>query len=129
MAKKKDAVAPEPQYDCPTSAFQGRPLAESADGMKAGVTETLAGVGITDAEQFIAVAAIEEVRDHLAEFLGLSKAELDAAVKEARKAVPEAAAVMVEAPVPYAFGLGALEPPEEAKAEFDAFELAPPAAA
>ncbi len=117
MARKKDTPPADTDAGCPTSAYLGKPLEECAPAVKSEIVEKLAEVGITDAEQLLAVAAIEEVHEHLIDFLGVTKQELDAAVKEARKSVPESVAVEVSAPDPYEYGLGVLEITPEMEAE------------
>jgi Papain family cysteine protease len=122
MPKKKASA--KNGSDCRTSGFMGQPI-EQATAVKAAITGKLAEIGITDAEQLLAVAAIPDVREHLLEHLQVSNQELDAAVREARKAVPERVAVEVETPVPYEFGLGVLPPTPEmvAAAEYEVVEL------
>src|SRR4029077_3800055 len=115
MARKKDSAPADSA--CPVSTHLGKPLEECEPAVKPGLVDKLAEVGITDAEQLLAVSAIEEVHEHLLEFLGVSKQELDAAVKEARKAVPEAVAAEAAVPDPYEYGLGALDVTPEMEAE------------
>lgn len=110
--------------DCPASGFLGRPMEQCATSVHPGILEKLAAVGITDAEQLLALAGIPDVHDYLTEYLELNTAELEAAVNEARRAVPETLAAEVEAPVPYAYGLGVLPPtPEMIAAAEISFEL------
>lgn len=118
MARKKDEHAAETVFETDCSASLGQPLAKHL--AKSSIVEKLAAVGITDAEQLLAVAAIDDVQEFLLEELEVSKQELDAAVKEARKAVPESVAAVAAVPDPYDYGLGALAPTPEIAAEAEA---------
>src|SRR5262245_30276424 len=120
---KKPANQPEMQFEPSISAFGGHPLHIHVPSFKApagapeaaaeapGPAVKLAELGVTDAEQLLALASIEEVHDLLPAALGTSKAELDRLVKEARKALPAAVAVEMETSLPAMFALGAMEPP------------------
>src|SRR5439155_1172299 len=99
MAKRKvrtgggyepQAGAHEEQF----SAFGGHPLqihvaaARSAVAAVAGAGGALTDLGITDAEQLVAVAATDSGREGLTAALGVRRAELDALVEEARRILP-----------------------------------------
>lgn len=98
---------------CSLSAFIGRPL-ESLEGeLKSGIGERLAAAGVADAEHFLAIAAVPEVESYLLEYLGVSRHELDVALREIRRAVPVQMVQSLESPLPYAYGLGVAEPTSE----------------
>src|SRR5262249_39448674 len=88
------------------------------------VPEGLAEVGITDAEQLVAVAAIDDVSKHLAQHLGRSKEDLDALIRETKKALPPPVVELIERPQPRRFALGALEPTDQMKAAAAALPMA-----
>src|SRR5262245_17542678 len=118
---KKPASQPEAQWEPSISAFGGHPLHMHVPSFKApagapeaaemsGPATKLAEMGVTDAEQLVALAGIEEVHDLLPAALGTTKAELDRFVKEARKVLPAAVAAEMESALPAMFALGAMEP-------------------
>jgi len=89
-----------------------------AESVAAGGTTTqLADLGIHDAEQLVAIAGIDENHDGLAGSLGITKEEVDGMVKEARSVLPPGLAAQMEQPLPPLYGLGALEPPPEMRAQ------------
>jgi C1A family cysteine protease len=108
MARKKESS--QVDFDCALSGFLGHPIEQHATAMMPVIVEKLCNIGITDAEQLLGVAGIPDVYGHLAEFLEVSKIELEAAVKEARRVVPESVAQEVEVPVSYSYALGVLPP-------------------
>jgi hypothetical protein len=80
--------------------------------------EQLENLGVTDAEQLVALAHVDDGRDKLASTLKINKTDLDALVREAKKSLPPALAAELEHPLPPMFPLGALEPtPEMRSAE------------
>jgi C1A family cysteine protease len=97
------------------SAFFGHPL-EAVARAGGPVSAALVGVGISDAEQLVAAAAVEGMREHLAEHLEISRQAMETIVRQAKKAVPPQALGDLEHPVPPPFGLGALEPTPQMKA-------------
>jgi hypothetical protein len=100
----------------PVSAFLGRPLAAVA-GIEDPVSAKLSAVGISDAEQLVAIAAVAGARDYLAAYLGVPRQTVDTLVKQARKVVPAYNLSLIEEPLPPLFGLGALEPTPEMQAQ------------
>jgi C1A family cysteine protease len=109
------------------SAFGGHPLhlhvsatRAAAAGAGGGAGAQLAELGITDAEQLVAVASIEEARGNLAATLDVSKQELDNLVKEAKKVLPPPLVAELDHPLPVVYPLGAVEPPPEARAAAEA---------
>src|SRR4051794_33329593 len=98
MARKRDANPGDGGTGCPASVHLGRALEDCAPGLKPQIIEKLAAIGIKDAEEFLAVSAVEEVREHLVAYLAVSKQEFEAAVREARQAVPESIALEVTTP-------------------------------
>src|SRR4051794_32802455 len=108
------------------SAFGGHPLhlhvgplRAAAVGADEGAGGQLAGLGITDAEQLVALASIEEARNNLAATLDLSKQEVDSLVREAKKVLPAPVVAELDHPLPAVYPLGAVEPPPEARAAVD----------
>src|SRR4051812_43630164 len=118
MAKRSTNGTPV-HWEEQMSAFGGHPLhlhvaplrAATAGG-EAEAGAGLAELGITDAEQLVALANRDETRNHLAATLKVSKQALDTLVKEAKKALPAPLVTQLEHPLPPVFPLGAVEPPE-----------------
>jgi C1A family cysteine protease len=107
------------QWEEQMSAFGGHPLhlhvaplRAAAAGAEPEVGGGLAELGITDAEQLVALANRDETRNQLAATLEITKQELDTVVKEAKKVLPAPLALELEHPLPPIFALGAIEPPE-----------------
>jgi hypothetical protein len=126
MAKRTDRTngTPETQAGVPHeerfSAFGGHPLhlhvrttRAAAVGEAEGAGRSLADLGVTDAEQLVALASIDAARAGLASALGASKQEVESLIKEARKALPPPVLAELEHPLPPMFGLGAVEPTPE----------------
>lgn len=115
-------------HEHPFSAFQGRPLAQlgAADS---DVLQKLASVGIHDAEQLVAVAAIKGMTDELARHLGVAGDKVRQAVDQARKTLPAHAAAELDHPVAAQFPLGAmLEPTPQSRAATQSLMMAAAAA-
>ena len=106
------------------SAYGGLRL-DSIGKVDEAVMAGLAGVGIDDAEQIVAVAAIEGMKDHLAEQLKISRQQVDALVEHARGELHPQMLSMVQHPAPEIHGLGALEPTAEMRAEMAVMEAEP----
>ena len=70
----------------------------------------LASLGVTDAEQLVAMAAVPGVREELVSTLG---AEIESFLDRAVQALPDERAQLVSAPTPADRGLGVLPPTEE----------------
>jgi C1A family cysteine protease len=106
------------------SAFQGH-LLRATPGAEAPASSSafgaLADVGIHDAEQLVAVAAIDESRDYLADHLSIPPQELEALVREAKREISPRVLEVVGQPVSPLFGLGAREPTPEMVARFSEF--------
>jgi hypothetical protein len=130
-SKKKPAGVHEHRF----SAFGGHLLAPiiSETRIAASVGEPpgvqLSDLGIHDVEQLVAIVNIDNLRDGLAETLGVSKPQLDGLVKEARDVLPASLCAHLERPLPPMYSLGAIEPPPEAKAGEQARVLSIPPAA
>jgi hypothetical protein len=91
-------------------------LPESVTAMYAmsdGGPGALASLGVEDAEQLVAIAAIPEVRDELMSTLGLRSREFRALLDQVQGILPAERAALVSAPSPKEFGLGVLPPPPE----------------
>jgi Papain family cysteine protease len=95
--------------------------------------KALADLGVTDAEQLVALSAIPDARGKIAQTIGVRKAEFDSLLREAKKILPPPTLAEMEHPLPAMFGLGAMEPPAgeaEAAAAMPAdIASAPPAGA
>lgn len=104
MATRHDKSAST--NDCKMSASQGH-LLEHVGEME--IPNGLAELGVTDAEQVVALFAVAETREHLAKHLGRSKQQLESFVKDLKKAIPSQASALAEQPVVHLYGLGALE--------------------
>jgi len=97
------------------SGFGGHLLAQAASLAESARDEnaTLAALGIEDAEQLVAIAAIPEVREELQSALRLENEDFQRLVDQAREALPAARSALVSAPAPREFGLGVLPPTPE----------------
>lgn len=106
------------------SGFGGHLLAQSnGDGevyameaLGAGGNEfvaTLSSLGIEDAEQLIAIAAIPETREELQLALGMKDKNFNATLERVRNILPPERAALVNSPAPKDFGLGVLPPTAE----------------
>src|SRR6185295_6177787 len=98
------------------SAFGGHPLQFHIEAYKtaagaepAGPIQALAEIGVTDAEQLVALSAIPDVRGKIAETIGVGKAEFESLVRAAKKVLPPPTLAELEHPLPSMFGLGAME--------------------
>jgi len=120
---KKQEKSGKPLADR-VSAYGGLRL-HSIGEVDESVMAALAAVGIDDAEQIVAVAAIDGMKDHLAEQLGISRQQVDALVEHARGELHPQMLSMVQHPAPEIHGLGALEPTAEMRAEMAAMEAEP----
>jgi hypothetical protein len=94
------------------SGFGGHLLFEGdgVAGLAGEDTGSLAALGITDAEQLIAIAAIPGVREELESVLG---GQLAGLLDQANQALPAERVALVNAPAPADRGLGVLPPTEE----------------
>jgi hypothetical protein len=79
------------------------------------VQDKLRALGITTAEQLVAIAAIESALEPLARHLGVSKTVLSRQVKTATDRLPGRVAAAMTEPYAEALGLGAMEPPTDAR--------------
>ena len=100
------------------SAFGGHPLQYHIEAYRtavgaepAGPVKALADLGVTDAEQLVALSAIPDVRGKIAQTIGIGKAEFDSLLREAKKVLPPPTLAELEHPLPSMFSLGAMEPP------------------
>ncbi|MFL5734231.1 MAG: C1 family peptidase [Chloroflexia bacterium] len=95
-----------------------------------GYVATLASLGIEDAEQLVAIAAVPEVRDHLQAALGVKNKELQTLLDRVRGALPPERATLMSTPASKDLGLGVLPPPDDiiAAAEASAADVAAGAA-
>jgi hypothetical protein len=100
------------QSDHRISAFGGRPLERLGSALN-GSREKLALLGITDAEQLVAIIAVEGMSTALAERLGLTTQELRSLVQQAQDVLPDHIASAIARPMDREFSLGALKPTEE----------------
>jgi C1A family cysteine protease len=111
------------------SAFGGHlltPAGSAKDAAAARVPLTsLASLGIEDAEQMVAVAAIPEVLQELQSVLG-GEAEFQQLLDDAKAALPQDRVTLLSSPAPRDLGLGVMEPTSEmiAAAEGTAAEIA-----
>lgn len=110
------------------SVFGGHPLwqARRVAGLESGYAadeeSPLAALGIDDAEQLVAIAAIPSVVEALQEHLGVSTGDLEEAVEAARSALPPERAILMSRPATAEFGLGVLEPTADVRARIRAAE-------
>jgi hypothetical protein len=81
---------------------------------------TLASLGIQDAEQLVAIAAIPEVRQELEAALEVDSGELKRLIDRANGSLPPERAALVSAPAPKDLGLGVLLPTAEMMAVAEA---------
>ena len=93
------------------SAWGGTPL-QAVSGLD-DLASALAGIGVTDAEQVLGIAAVPDAKDQLATTLGIESKALDDLLKRLRTAVPPQRRAVVEEAAPADLDLGALRPPEE----------------
>ncbi|HEU0079124.1 MAG TPA: hypothetical protein VFQ76_15835, partial [Longimicrobiaceae bacterium] len=113
------------------SAFGGHLLRPAGGAATAEAEEgdadssPFAALGIQDAEQLIAIAAIPGVREELLSALGMEADEVQAVIDRVEHDLPADRFAMLSAPAPAEFGLGVLPPTEEirAAAESSAREL------
>lgn len=106
------------------TALNGAVSASSRNG--SAPVEVLASLGIEDAEQLIAVAAIPEVREELQSVLGLKNKDIEAMLEKVEDSLTEERVNLVKSPAPKDLGLGVLVPPPEmlAAAELSATSAA-----
>jgi hypothetical protein len=110
------------------SAFGGHLLAQ-ADGAMATYDDRqkviLASLGIEDAEQLLAIAAIPEVRGELQLVLSLNDDDFQLLLESLQQSLPADRVTLTSAPAPTEFGLGVLVPTMEmiAAAEASAMEV------
>jgi hypothetical protein len=108
------------------SAFGGRPLAQAVGvgQITRDANATLAALGIEDAEQLVAAAAIPEVREELQSALRLENEDFQGLVDQAKETLPAERSALLSAPAPRDFGMGVLRPSREmiATAEASAAE-------
>jgi hypothetical protein len=112
------------------SAFGGHLLAQAEsiqlgaeaayEGGGGGYVATLASLGIEDAEQLVAIAAIPDAREELGSALGLRRGELEELIRRAEGVLPRERAVLVSTAAPRDLGLGVLPPDAETLAALDA---------
>jgi C1A family cysteine protease len=104
---------------------------EAASEEGGGYVATLASLGIEDAEQLVAIAAIPAVRGELQSVLGLKNKGLQTLLSRVQGALPAERAAMVSAPASKDLGLGVLPPTPEiiAAAEATAVQMEAEAAA
>jgi len=111
------------------SAFGGHLLTQT-EGTVATYADrhaaTLGSLGIEDAEQLLAIAAIPEVREELQLALSVKDQDFQSLLDRVQAALPAERATLVSAPSPTEFGLGVLVPTAEmmAAAEASAAEVA-----
>lgn len=88
------------------------------DDSISGLAGTLSSLGIEDAEQFVAIAAVPEAREELQIALRLKDKNFNSTLEKIRKILPPERAALVGTPAPKDFGLGVLAPtPEMVAAE------------
>jgi C1A family cysteine protease len=104
------------------SAFGGHRLSSNggAEAVAVGAGDTaLLSLGIEDAEQLIAMAAIPEVQAELSAALGIDDAALSKLVEDMLQMLPRDRALLVSSPSPAEFGTGVLPPTAEMRAELE----------
>lgn len=111
-------------YEGNGSAYNQVPVS-AVDGISARSRDALHELGIMDAAQLVALAAIEPTRAELVQVLGVSEGAFTSMVNAARAVLPPFLAAAVESPRPADHGLGAIAPP---RAELEAAEALPSAA-
>jgi hypothetical protein len=99
------------------SSFGGHPLAQAGPVGDAaapqGHLSSLADLGIEDAEQLVAIAAIPEVFHELQSVLDGEARELRQLLDDARAALPQERAALLSSPAPRDLGLGVITPTTE----------------
>jgi len=103
------------EFESNVSAFGGHDLAQIA-GIPASVVQALTDLYITDAEQLVAVAAVEGAAQPLAEQLWISFEELEAVLEAARAVVPPQA-IELQPAGEADLSMGAFVPTDEVIAE------------
>lgn len=122
--QSRDSVMTQTDYDRPAgqtklSGFGGHLLAAGGAELATGdATATLAALGIEDAEQLVAIAAIPDAREELEEVLG--DGVLQGLVDGANNMLPPDRAALVSAPAPRDLNLGVLMPTSEMLAAAEA---------
>jgi C1A family cysteine protease len=112
------------------SAFGGHLLAPADSAKDAAAAQvpltSLAALGIEDAEQLVAVAAIPEVLQELQSALGGEAREFEQLLDDAKATLPPDRVTLLSSPAPRDLGLGVIEPTSEmiAAAEGTAAEIA-----
>jgi C1A family cysteine protease len=109
---------------------EGENVAVELGAETEGVMSTLQSLGIEDAEQVVAVAAIPQVREELKQVLGLKDKAFEAFLEQMQKLLPPTLAHNLMEPGEKNLGLGVLPPTPEmqqaaeaAAVEFEAAEL------
>ena len=120
MAKKKYPGEFESHY----SAFKGHDLNQL--GVAQETTTKLNDLGIQDAEQLIAVAAVNGTDKALAGALGISEKQFGDLLSKAQKALPPQLYAAVAEPQEPNLNMGALEPTPEIEAEIAGAMVAMP---
>jgi len=98
------------------SGFGGHLMAQQAVGASGSTTAVtaLAGLGIQDAEQFVAVSSIPDLGNALQQELGLDDAAYQTVLESARRAIPAERSQLLSQPTSLAdLGLGVMEPTDE----------------
>ncbi|MEA2574183.1 MAG: hypothetical protein QOH93_1481 [Chloroflexia bacterium] len=78
-----------------------------------GYVSTLAALGIEDAEQLVALAAVPDIQGELETTLGLKKKDFRSLLSQAQETLPPERLALVSNPAPRDVGLGVLPPTEE----------------
>ncbi len=99
---------------------QGRAFSTEALDTDDGLLVTLSELGIEDAEQLIALAAIPDARAELETVLGPQTDSLQSLLDQVQNDLPADRVALVNKPAPKDFGLGALVPTTEMMAAAEA---------
>ncbi len=75
------------------------------------IREKLEQLNINTAEEVVAMAAVEGSLQNLAQYLGISPAEVETHVNSLKALMPDRVAAEMEQPFAESYGLGAIEPP------------------
>jgi Papain family cysteine protease len=113
------------EFEAHFSAFKGHEL-EKLGNIPARVTKKLAELGIEDAEQLVALSAVDGTGYSLADELQISQDDFGELLQRAQAALPPHVASAISAPQEPNLNLGALEPTAEIRAEMEAAMLAMP---
>jgi hypothetical protein len=113
------------EFETHFSAFKGHEL-DKIGNIPSRVTKKLSELGIEDAEQLVALSAVDGTGYNLAEQLQISQDDFDQLLRFAQEALPAHVASAISAPQEPNLNMGALAPTAEIRAEMEAAMMAMP---